>query len=884
MPGRDAYVLAPRQMGKSSLMVRTAEALRDEGIRSVIIDLSSIGAEGVTQEQWHLGLLDLMGESLDLETDVIAWWQTYAHLGMSQRLILFYEEVLLAEVEVPVVILIDEIDTTLNLDFSDDFFAAIRYVYNARARVAAFERLSFVLIGVATPSELVSDPRRTPFNIGGRVDLTDFTFAEAKPFARGLGLPSDEAEQVLRWVLSWTGGHPFLTQRLCKVIADNHHDTWTEGDVEAVVHATFFGEQSEQDSNLLFIRDWLTGRSHDPLAVLSVYRNVRLGRRAVRDEEQSVVKSHLKLSGVVLRENGVLLVRNPIYETVFDRQWIKAHWPVSRLRRIPPAIWGLIVALVVVVGLLAWGLKVQQDSKQQIEEARDRLEDSRDSLNLVLKEAEFQSREAEEQARRADASAAVADSKAKEANFHRQFAVREAQRADSLRQEADSSAAVAESQRQIAVQEAARADEKTEEALRQRAEADKQRKVAHTEREIALSLALASKSIREQRTGDDELAALLARESYQFNKRTRGEYVHEVYDALRRILNKLDRGARNPQVFYAPDNDWIRAVAYGSDESIVAAGNEPDVYYWHRGQGRPRILKGRWGAVQTLALSPDSKVIAVGSVEGRVWLWRNLDEEEPTPNVLSEGLGRIRTVAFSPDGEHVAAAGDADEIRLWDREGNLVAALPSRGWDIRALAFSPNGKMLAAGSSSGLLYFTAWRQGEMGRTVESLHNGSINAVAFSPDGKLLATGGGDRRVHLLKVTGGEFKRFDDLTLEEHGGPVKAVAFSPDSKMLASGSGDGTVRLWQISNLDYLPVMLPDHNHWVHAVAFSENGQRLISGSADNTIRRWDIDVHRLAKAVCEAVDNRNLTEKQWKERVGKDISYRQYEPCPVATH
>ena len=72
--GTFAYVLAPRQMGKSSLMVRTAEALRDEGIRSVIIDLSSIGAEGVTQEQWHLGLLDLMGESLDLETDVIAWW------------------------------------------------------------------------------------------------------------------------------------------------------------------------------------------------------------------------------------------------------------------------------------------------------------------------------------------------------------------------------------------------------------------------------------------------------------------------------------------------------------------------------------------------------------------------------------------------------------------------------------------------------------------------------------------------------------------------------------------------------------------------------------------------------------------------------------------
>ena len=64
------------------------------------------------------------------------------------------------------VIFIDEIDSTLSLPFTDDFYAAIRYVYNARARAPEFQRLSFVLIGVATPSDLISDPKRTPFNIG----------------------------------------------------------------------------------------------------------------------------------------------------------------------------------------------------------------------------------------------------------------------------------------------------------------------------------------------------------------------------------------------------------------------------------------------------------------------------------------------------------------------------------------------------------------------------------------------------------------------------------------------------------------------------------------------------------------------------------------------
>jgi hypothetical protein len=70
---------------------------------------------------------------------------------------------------------VDEIDTTLSLDFTDDFYAAVRFLYVARSTDAELKRLSFVLIGVATPSDLIRDPKRTPFNIGQRVELTDFT-------------------------------------------------------------------------------------------------------------------------------------------------------------------------------------------------------------------------------------------------------------------------------------------------------------------------------------------------------------------------------------------------------------------------------------------------------------------------------------------------------------------------------------------------------------------------------------------------------------------------------------------------------------------------------------------------------------------------------------
>ena len=307
-----AYVLTPRQMGKSSLMIRTAERLMEEGAQVVIIDLTQVGTQ-VSAAEWYRGVLALMADQLALTTNIAEWWEAQSHLGVTQRLTQFFQQVILREVEGAIVIFVDEIDTTLSLDFTDDFFAAIRFLYVARARQAEFRRLSFVLIGVATPGDLIRDAKRTPFNVGKRVDLTDFTLAEAMPLAAGLGLAGAEAEAALGWVMRWTGGHPYLSQRLCQEMAQVSGSVWTEAEVERLVRRTFLGIQSEQDNNLQFVRDMLTKRSPEPVAVLQTYRQVRRGKPAVGDEEQSLVKSHLKLAGVVKREGKTLHVRNRIY-------------------------------------------------------------------------------------------------------------------------------------------------------------------------------------------------------------------------------------------------------------------------------------------------------------------------------------------------------------------------------------------------------------------------------------------------------------------------------------------------------------------------------------------------------------------------------------------
>ena len=160
--GQLTYILTSRQMGKSSLMISTASKLKKLAVNSVIIDLTKIGTQ-VNVEQWYLGLLLEIEDQLKLDTVVEEWWQARGNVGFTQRLTNFFQHVLLEEVTSPIVVFVDEIDTTLSLDFTDDFFAAIRYLYVARAQDDKFARLSFVLIGVATPGDLIRESKADTF-------------------------------------------------------------------------------------------------------------------------------------------------------------------------------------------------------------------------------------------------------------------------------------------------------------------------------------------------------------------------------------------------------------------------------------------------------------------------------------------------------------------------------------------------------------------------------------------------------------------------------------------------------------------------------------------------------------------------------------------------
>src|SRR5512138_2008074 len=214
--GEYCNVLAARQMGKSSLMVRTANRLQETGVRTAILDISTLGGGISTPEAWFFGFLDELAIQLGLDMDNDAWWEAHTNHNAVQRFSNFLRDVLLPNVPGPIVVFVDEIDSALGMAFTDDFFAAIRAAYNARASQPEFQRLTFILLGVARPTDLIRDRNRTPYNIGAHIDLSDFTLSELGPFQAVFdNVYPDYGAEILKWVLDWTNGQPYLTQKLC---------------------------------------------------------------------------------------------------------------------------------------------------------------------------------------------------------------------------------------------------------------------------------------------------------------------------------------------------------------------------------------------------------------------------------------------------------------------------------------------------------------------------------------------------------------------------------------------------------------------------------------------------------------------------------------------
>ena len=307
-------------------------------------------------------------------------------------------------------------------------------------------------------------------------------------------------------------------------------------------------------------------------------------------------------------------------------------------------------------------------------------------------------------------------------------------------------------------------------------------------------------------------------------------------------------------------------------------------------EGNSLVLKGHGGFVNAVAISPDGKTIASGSVDKTARLWDHVTGIEK--HILKGHTDQITAIDWNHDGTHILTGSTDNSVRIWDATTGKEFDYFKVDTEVWSAAFSPDGTRIAVGSRGGKACVLDIKSKNVLARFEK-HREWIYSIAWHPDGKTIVTSShdgtariwnaatgmeapvqlvdlpamgqlqkahkahkvhmaswnraGDRIVSCLDNntaiiwdarTGKELK-----TLKGHTRAVMFGQFSPDGRWLATGSRDNTLRIWNAATGLELST-LKGHSGDVVQARWNHDGSRLVSGSEDGTLRVWDVAAQR----------------------------------------
>ena len=801
--GEYCYVFSASQMGKSSLRARTKESLEQSGAICVNVDFST----EKNSERWYRSTISTLGEKLKVfpENSELEKWLSQQEKTAS-TFFKFIDEIVLNKFETKkIYILYDEIYSATESKHSlDEFWIKIRYIYNQRSEDNRYKRLTFAFFGITTPDKLITNKSRTRLNIGTAIKLTGIKLEQAKCLLPGLQEKTENSERVLEKILYWTGGQPFLTQRLCEKI-QQHDDfvtedkedkcieelvneyelSWEDEEVDSPQHFRTINEKIAFDDN---------PETHDALIT---YQKI-LQEGFVYESDYPDEAKELLLSGLVSIKKAKVTIFCPIYKTIFNNRWVE-----KKIYKICP--WS---------EQIGYWLDSKEKNKRYLIRGKELkyFEDWAKKRRLTKNQERY-----------------LKACYRQQNNYRIGWIATSAVFVVSLAISAASLYVTGKSyefsyKRKLQEIEAVNI---SSEAL---AEADNNLD--------ALKEALYAK--KELQPENNERYSLLEKNASYKNQTTLKTLNVQASVALEKAIYSLKEYNR-----FSNHDQKVMEVAISPKGNLIASGSwDSTIKLWDKdgnelvkefGENTPN--KKHRQEIETLVFSPDGQTIASGSGDNTIKLWNLKGELIRTFKAPRGHKESVKAIAFSPDGKTIVSSSNDRTVKLWNLQGKVIKTFKGHQERVTAVAFSRDGKTIVSGSEDNTIKLWSIDNAESIRTFDE-HKQGVRAVTFSPDGKTIISGSADGTIKLWDLKNTKSIK----TLEGHKTPIYAIDIDPDNKTVVSAGVDKTIKLWSIEN-SKPSATLKGHSDRIEDVVISPDGKTIISASWDSTVRLWKPNNH-----------------------------------------